>query len=128
MTRYLPDEENLVRDVLAPAESSTKVPGDLVTKVPRYVVRKISGVSVHPKFMDKPIVQVSAYEATRDAAKELAENGRIALFDAWQSQERFAHGVVHRVVEVASPFEVRTATEPDGVSRFDATYQIFTRP
>lgn len=127
MTRYLPDEENLVRDVLG-GTSSTQVPANLATKLPRHVVYKLSGVAVHQKFMDKPIVQVSSYAATRDDAKTLAEDARSALFLAWQSQHRYTNGVIHRVVEVASPFEVRTGTEPDGVSRFDATYQVFTRP
>lgn len=127
MTRYLPDEENLVRDVLG-GTSSTQVPANLATKVPRHVVYKLSGVAVHQKFMDKPIVQVSSYAATRDAAKALAEDARTALFTAWQTQHRYTNGVVHRIVEIASPFEVRTGTEPDGVSRFDATYQVFTRP
>ena len=128
MTRHLPDEENLVRDVLTGTTSSTSVPADLASKLPRYVVYKISGTAVHPKLFDKPVVQVSSYAATRDAAKSLAEDARSALFAAWQSQHRYTHGVVHRAVEVFSPVEVRTGTEPDGVFRFDATYQVFTRP
>ena len=128
MTRYLPDEGLLVAEVLNDVDSSSRVPVDLATKLPRRVIFKLSGTAVHPKFLDRPLVQISSYATSYAAAKALAEDARVALYDAWRSQTRYAHGVVHRVTEVASPFEVRTGTEPDGVFRFDQTHQIWTRP
>lgn len=128
MTRYLPDEELLVKDVLSDVAASPTPPADLATKLPRRAIFKLGGIAIHPRFMDRPLIQVSSYASTRDAAKSLAEDGRSALHEAQRTQHRYTHGVIHRVVEVASPFAVRTGTEPDGVFRFDATYQVFTRP
>lgn len=126
--RLLPDAEALVGDCLTDADWSDAVPANLVSKLPRYVIYKTAGTAVHPKFLDKPLIQVAAYAATKDAARELAENARVRLFEAWRAQTRYDAGVIHKVVEVLSPISVRTGTEPDGVFRFDATYQVFTRP
>lgn len=126
--RLLPDEELLVGDVLDDVPWSVRTPSDLATHMPCRAIYKIGGTAAHPQFLDKPTVHVVSYAGSYDAAKALAETARVKLWNAWRSQTRFDHGVIHRVVESLSPFEPRTGTEPDGVFRFDATYQVFTRP
>lgn len=126
--RLLPDEELLVMAVLTDCPISTRVPPGLAGKVPWRTVHKLGGTAAHPQFLDKPLVQVSSYAGSYDAAKALAETARVKLWQAWRTQFRTDLGGVHKVVETVSPFEVRTGTEPDGVVRFDATYQVFTRP
>lgn len=125
--RYLPDEELLVMAVLSDVPASTRVPDSLATKMPRRVVFKLGGTAAHPKFLDKPQVRISSYAGSYDAAKALAETARVRLFDAWRAQNTTTAGTIHKVVEVTSPFEVRTGTEPDGVFRFDQTVQVWTR-
>ena len=130
MTRRLPDiEALLLTDVLTDVTNrGTRIPADVATRLPFRAVYKLGGTVFHPKFMDRPQVQIVTLAATRAAASDAAEAAREALFDAVDAQTRFPGGVIHKVVEVASPFEVRTGTEPDGVFRFDQTHQIFTRP
>ena len=125
--RYLPDSELLVLAVLTDCPAGATTPADLATKVPRRAVYKLGGTAAHPMFLDKPQIHVVSYAATRQAAANLAETARVKLFDAWRAQTTTAAGTIHRVVEVTGPFEVRTGTEPDGVFRFDATYQVWTR-
>lgn len=128
--RFLPDVEVLVMAVLADVECSTGTPDSLASQVPWRVVYKLGGGSKDPRFLDLPHVQVVSYGSTRPAAKALAETARVKLFNAWHSVPQFHTDLGHisRVTEVISPFEVRTGTEPDGVFRFDATYQVSTRP
>lgn len=126
--RLLPDAELLVLAVLTDCDAATRTPPDLASKVPFRAVYKIGGNAAHPMFLDKPQIHVASYAATRIAAKNLAESARVRLCQAWRAQFRTDLGGIHKVVEVTGPFEVRTGTEPDGVFRFDATYQVFTRP
>lgn len=128
MTRLLPDAELLVKAVLTDCPASSRTPVNVAAKVPHRVVYKLGGVAVHPQFLDKPHIQVVSYAGTRAAARDLAESARVALFQAWRTQARTSLGGIHKVKEVISPFEVRTGTEPDGVYRFDATYEVWTRP
>jgi hypothetical protein len=127
--RFLPDVELLVLAVLTDVQGSTSTPDSLGSLVPWRVVYKLGGVAVDPRFLDKPHVKVVSYGSTRQLAKALAETARVKLFNAGQSQFRATNlGHISRVTEVFSPFEVRTGTEPDGVFRFDGTYQVSTRP
>lgn len=130
MTRRLPDVEALLlADVLTDVTNKgTRIPADVATQLPYRAVYKLSGTVVRPRFLDRPQVQIVTFAATREQASDLAEAAREALHDAVDAQTRFAGGVIHRVDEVVSPFEVRTGTEPDGVFRFDQTHQIYTRP
>lgn len=125
--RLLPDAELLVLAVLTDCDAATRTPADLASKVPFRAVYKIGGKAVHPMFLDKPQIHVASYAATRIAAKNLAETARVKLWQAWRDQFHTSLGHISAVHEVTSPFEVRTGTEPDGVYRFDATYQVLTR-
>lgn len=128
MTRRLADVEALLIGFLSDVDAGTSVPANLLDVLPFRAIYKLGGTAPHPKFLDRAQVQVSTYAATRESASDLAEVAREALFNAWRSQARTADGGIHKVVEVVSPFEIRTNTEPDGVFRFDATYQVWTRP
>lgn len=128
MTRHLPDVEALLIGLLADIPARTQTPADVASHVPMRAVYKLGGVALHGRFLDRPQVQISTYAATREQASDYAEAARDALFDAWRNQTRTDVGGIHKVVEVVSPFEVRTANQPDGVHRFDATYQVWTRP
>lgn len=130
-TRALPDVEVLVPLVLtdhASVDHGSRIPPDVATQLPYRAIYKIGGTSVHPRLMDRPQVQIACLAATREAASDLAESARVDLHAAVEAQTRTTAGVVHKVVEIISPFEVRTSGQPDGVFRFDATYQIYTRP
>jgi hypothetical protein len=124
----LPDVELIVGDILSDAPWSSRTPADLASEVPCRVVHKIGGKWSHPLFLDAPHVVIDSYGATEDAAVALGAAARTALIDAWLAQGRGTHGVLHRLVEVISPFVVRTGTEPDGVAHVSSTYQVFTRP
>ena len=129
MTRQLPDVEVLVPLVITDGVThATRIPADVADHLPFRAIYKLSGTAFHPKFMDRPQVQIVTLAATREAASDYAEAAREALHNAVDAQTRTAAGVIHKVVEVVSPFEVRTGTEPDGVFRFDQTHQIYTRP
>jgi hypothetical protein len=99
----------------------------LGSKVPFRAVYKLGGTAAHPMFLDKPQIHVASYAGTRQAAANLAETARVKLWQAWRTQFTTELGSINAVHEVTSPFEVRTGTEPDGVYRFDATYQVLTR-
>jgi hypothetical protein len=124
----LPDVELIVGDILSDAPWSSRTPADLAAEVPCRVVHKIGGKWSHPLFLDAPHVVIDSYGATEDAAVALGAAARDALIDAWLAQGRGTHGVLHRLVEVISPFVVRTGTNPDGVAHVSSTYQVFTRP
>lgn len=128
MTRLLPDVEAMLHDFLDDVSASTRMPDDIAETLPHRLIFKLGGVAVHPQFLDRPQVQIVSLAASREAASDLAEVAREALFWAWRRQSRTTLGGFHRVVEVVSPFEVRTGTEPDGVHRFDQTVQVWTRP
>jgi hypothetical protein len=128
MTRLLPDVEAMLHDFLNDVPASTKMPEDIATALPHRLIYKLGGVALHPQFLDRPQVQIASLAATRAGASDLAETAREALFWAWRQQTRMTEGGFHKVVEVVSPFEVRTGTEPDGVYRFDQTVQVWTRP
>lgn len=130
MTRRLPDVEALLlADVLTTVTNrGTSIPPDVASSLPFQAVYKLGGTAALPGFMDRPQVQIVTLAATREQASDFAEAAREALEAAATAQTRFALGVIHKIVEVVSPFEVRTGTEPDGVFRFDQTHQIMTRP
>jgi hypothetical protein len=124
----LPDVELIVGDILDDVAWSSKTPADLASGVPCRVIHKIGGKWSHPLFLDAPHVVIDSYAATEDAATALGDAARASLIDAWLAQGRGTHGVLHRLVEVISPFVVRTGTNPDGVAHVSSTYQVFTRP
>jgi hypothetical protein len=126
--RLLPDVELLVGDILTDVDWSTKTPADLASEVPCRTVRKISGAWIHPKFIDRPVVVIDSYGPDEDTATALGETARVLLVDAWLAQTRTSHGVIHRLVEMVSPFTVRTGTEPDGVAHVSSTYRITVIP
>ena len=130
MTRKLPDVEKLLlADVLTDVTNrGTRIPADVATQLPFRAVYKLGGTAPLPGFMDRPQVQIVTMAATREAASDAAEVAREALHAAADGQTRFANGVIHKVTEVISPFEVRTSGQPDGVFRFDQTVQLYTRP
>lgn len=124
--RILPDVEALVGGLLDDCPNAPTPPKMLASRVPFRTIYKIAGAAIG-RFMDAPHVQVVSWHNTRAGARDLAETGRVRLLNAWLEQYRSELGGIHRVNEVMSPFENRSGTV-DGVFRFDATYEVLTRP
>lgn len=125
--RLLPDVEALLAELLNDCPSGPTPPKMLASKVPFRSIYRISGSAVNGQFLDAPHVQVTSWAGSYAGAKALAETARVKLFQAWRSQYRNDVGGIHRVTEILAPFQNRTGSV-DGVYRFDATYQVFTRP
>jgi hypothetical protein len=128
MTTSLPDGTLIVGDHLTDVPWSTRTPANLAGEVPCRTINQIGGKWSHPLFLDAPHIVINSFAATEVEARALGATARATLIAAWLAQGRSTHGVLHRLVEVISPFVVRTGTEPDGVAHVSSTYQVFTRP
>lgn len=133
MARLLPYADALlialVRAAIPDAEAGTLVPADLPNNPrPFVLVHRVGGAAIDPQFLDQATVDVQAFADTRTGAADLAETVRVALFEAYRTQQVNQHGHIAYYRETSGPSEVRTADQPDQLYRFQATYSLALRP
>lgn len=138
MTPVLPDADTLVRLAYAAAFPDATVvnmwPGNWADRMPLLVARKVPGAAaVDPRGLDRSTISVTVCAADREAASLMARQARTALFDACVSQfsDAGAGGYLSHFAELVGPFWQRlgdAALNHSGVYRYEATYQVTTRP
>lgn len=131
LARLLPNPEILGKHILEAGSGiscSAIPPTDLAKKVPVYTLSRFGGRSLHPKFLDRPSMQLISWGSTYEMAREMGETARVLFYSAWTPKPWVdAGGAIHRIDEISGPAEF-PGTLPDGVFRFDSTYTFWTRP
>ena len=132
MARLLPDCDALLMEILRaalPAATVVEVmPPDWTKRYPLVRAYRFGGASEHPLFLDRALVQVDVYDDDRTAALNLAEDARTALYQSWAAHRVYPHGSVAHFGESQAPVELRTANQPDGETRVNATYELHICP
>ncbi|MFE2912819.1 hypothetical protein [Kitasatospora indigofera] len=131
MTRLLPSTTDLLLGILRPALTGATVANLIPARMPLPFVlaRRVGGSSTDPRFLDRAIVDVSTWADSDRAAEDLAEDARTALVLAWQQQTVVAGvGSIGRFIELEGPILLPSDDDPDGVYRYQATYEITGRP
>ena len=138
MTPVLPDTDELVRTAYQAAFPDATVvnvwPSDWAARLPLLVARKVPGSgAVDPRGLDRSTISVTACTGERASASLLARQARTALYDACVAQfaNTGAGGYLSHFTELVGPFWQRSgdqALSHSGVYRYEATYQVTTRP
>jgi hypothetical protein len=138
MTPLMPDVDDLVRKAYTAALPGVTVvtvwPSDWAQQLPLLVARKVPGsAAVDPRGLDRSTISVTTCAATRGEASLLARQARKELFDACTAQfaDEEAGGYLSHFNELVGPFWQRagdSALNHSGVYRFEATYQVTSRP
>jgi len=130
--RLLPDAERLALALLRPAFPGvgfgTLIPDDVADRLPFVVVRRVGGAAIDSRFLDQPVMSVDVWHTSRAGAADLAEDVRVALFQAWERQTVTDFGHLAYFREEASPSELRTNDQPDTLHRYQASYALAIRP
>jgi hypothetical protein len=133
MARVLPDADQLMLDVIRTAISGqsagTFIPSDLANRLPYVTARRITGPPRHPQFAGNPTMDVQTWATTREVAADLAEDVRVAVYDAWRKQTTYASGWIAWQACISEPAELRSTLEavPEDLYRFQATYRLVVR-
>lgn len=131
MARLLPDVDRVLAVYLnsaLAAPGSNHIPVNVVTSLPYWRVRRIGGGDVHPRFATAATVDLDCWESTRVKAADLAEEGRVALYDAWRNGVALEGGArIARFDSISDPAELRSSDQPSGVYRYLGTYSLLIR-
>lgn len=113
-------------------ESEATVTSKMMTNVLEFLplvwVRATSGSEIHPEFADYASVQVDTYGPDEAVAFEFARRTRRALYDAWSSQTVYDEGHVSSFRTLSTPYDFPDSSQPSGLSRYSAEYQLGLRP
>lgn len=134
MTRVLPYTDLVVatvlRGALGPSVTvETQQDDKLLDRLPYVFVEQVGGVELDPQFASRPSLSVINWvEGSKQAAADLAEAARGALWDAHRSQRVYAGGSIARVRALSLPYEQRLDNQATEVFRFVAQYELILRP
>lgn len=133
MTRLLPDTDLLLGTYLnavlaAGVTVSNHVPADVLAQMPYVRVVRIGGGDTHPQFATNPTVQTDCWASTRAKADDLAEDVRVALWQAWRTQTDLGGGHIARFRVDTAPAELRLPDQLSKVYRYQAVYTLIVRP
>lgn len=133
MARLLPDTDLLLGSYLntvlaAGVTVSNHVPADVLAQMPYVRVVRIGGGDTHPQFATNPTVQTDCWESTRAKAANLAEDVRVALWQAWRTQADLGAGYIAGFRVVTAPTELRLPDQLTNVYRYQAAYALIVRP
>lgn len=135
MTRYLPDNDLLVLQVIRGAfpgtDAGTGIPSDLIEHLPFITVATFGDRPAHPKLGGRCRAVIQCWSDSRKAASDTAESVRIAINNAYEQQTVYAAGRVSFAECITAPAEVPN-TSLDGkpaqnLYRFQATYRLVVR-
>lgn len=129
MARLLPSVNDLLLGILRPALPGDVTIGDLIPATMPYpfvLARKAGGAAIHPQFVDSAIVDIQVWAKTNRQAENLAEDCRVALYEAWRNQTVVPNvGHIGYYDEQSSPVLIEVT---DNVYRYQATYTLVIRP
>lgn len=130
---YLPNAQRLaaalIRAALPDVTVDTRIRADLLSALPYVVVESGGGTTPHPKLLDNPTLNVTAWaKGSQGAAFDLAARVQDALYDAHQNQTTLPEGNIGRFSVSTRPVEIDTAGRPNGVYQAYAVFDLFTRP
>jgi hypothetical protein len=133
VARLLPYVDGLVLAILRAALPGTVTVeselSDPLQRAPYVFINVVGGDEVDPRFLGVPRVEVDVFATgSRRAAADLAEDVRVALFTAWESQTVTAYGHLASFRTVTYPHAIRTAGQPSDVYLVTATYELGVRP
>ncbi len=127
----LPSVADLLLGVLRPALASATVGTLLPTPMPLPFVlaRPVGGSAVDLRFLAHAVVDVQTWAETDRDAESLAAAARAALVAAWRTQAVVPGiGSIGWLDERAAPALLPDPLAPDGVYRYQATYELTARP
>ncbi|NGO71449.1 hypothetical protein [Streptomyces boncukensis] len=97
--------------------------------LPFVLARPVGGAAVDMRFLGRAVVDVQCWAETDRAAEDLAANARTALVTAWRAQTVIpAVGSIGFLTERAAPALLPDERTPDGVYRYQASYELTVRP
>jgi hypothetical protein len=127
----LPSAADLLVGVLRPALAAATV-GTLIPDpmpLPFVLARPIGGAAVDMRFLARAVVDVQTWAETDRDAETLAAAARAALVTAWRTQAVIpGAGSIGWLGERAAPSLLPDENAPDGVYRYQATYELTMRP
>ncbi|RCV53471.1 DUF3168 domain-containing protein [Marinitenerispora sediminis] len=133
MARLLPRVDALLVGILRPALGpgvtvGTRIPDQM--PLPFVMARRAGGASIHPRFLDQALVDVQVWAGSDAEAEGLAQAVRDALYEASTTPQVIVPGMGYLswFAEQAAPVLLPSDTEDHNVYRYQATYQINTRP
>ncbi|MCK2242321.1 MULTISPECIES: hypothetical protein [unclassified Crossiella] len=106
----------------------TLIPAPSARRMPLVWVQRTGGAAVHPLWLDRATLAAECWAATRPAAAELAGKVRAALFGAYRRQAVTTVGSLASFRELSGPAEIRTAAQPENLTRIRASYELGIRP
>lgn len=127
----LPSVADLLLGVLRPALGGATV-GTLLPDpmpLPFVLARPVGGAAVDLRFLGRAVVDVQTWAETDRGAEDFAAAARAALVAAWRSQVVVPGvGSIGWLAERAAPALLPDERTPDGVYRYQATYELTARP
>ena len=117
----------LLRDGLPGVSVGSWVGDVLDRQFPLINVRRLGGLPLDIDFLDKPVIEVTAYSDVNlmDAENTLLD-ARQVLWDAWKNQTLTAKGYIHSYFETLGPTQFDSPY--DDTWRFQLLTQIGLRP
>lgn len=107
----------------------TQLEDTLLHTLPYVFVEVTGGSDVHPEFAQRPTLEVVTFaEGSKRDGAELADQARLALWNAYKHQSMHAGASLGLFRTVSQPFEQRLENQPSTVYRFVGTYEVAVRP
>ncbi|PZG20599.1 hypothetical protein [Nonomuraea aridisoli] len=96
---------------------------------PFVLARRAGGASIDPRFLDQALVDVQVWARTDSDAEDISEAARVLLVQAWRSQTVVPSvGSISRFRDQAAPDLLPGDEVPNGIYRYQATYELAVRP
>lgn len=135
MTRYLPDNDLLVlqviRGAIAGDNIGTVIPSDLLDNLPFITVSTLADRPAHPKLGGRCRAVVQCWSDNRKTAADTAETVRIAINDAYEKQTVYAGGRISFAECISAPSLVPNSSldgkPAQNLYRSQATYRLVVR-
>ncbi|MFF4607930.1 hypothetical protein ACFY12_34985 [Streptomyces sp. NPDC001339] len=117
----------ILRPAFAGATVGTLLPEPM--PLPFVLARPVGGAAVDMRFLARAVVDVQTWAESDRTAENLAVAARTALVVAWRAQTVVpAVGSIGFLAERKAPVLLPDARTPDGVYRYQATYELTVRP
>lgn len=130
MTRRFAPVEDLLLAILRPTLSGVTVGTLIPTPMPYpfLLARRAGGGSLDERFLDNPLIDMQGWATSDKAAGDLMADARFALVTAWRSQTVVPGvGSIARFRDSAGPLLLPGDEVPNGIYRYQATYELAIR-
>jgi hypothetical protein len=131
----LPRVNDLLMALLRPpltADWPTIRVGTLIPATMRFpfvLARRAGGAAIDPRFLDSALTDVQVWARSETMAEDISEAARVLLVQAWRSQTVVAGvGSISRFRDQAAPVLLPGDDVPNGIYRYQATYELVVRP